>query len=46
MEAIICTLIICTSCVVVIRSFMKDTRHDLSIRCGKFEFLIHKHDNE
>lgn len=45
MEVVLSILIVCISCVIVIRSFMKDTSHDLSIKWGRFEFLIHKHDN-
>lgn len=36
--------IISICCVIVIKVFLKDERHDLEISAGKFHFSIKKHD--
>ena len=39
-------LIVSICCVIAIKIFMKDNKHDMEIQVGKFRFSIKKHDKE
>ena len=39
-------LIVSVCCVISIKIFMKDSKHDMEIQVGKFRFSIKKHDKE
>ena len=40
----IATVVISISCVLTIKVFTKDSKHDLEIQAGKFRLSIKKHD--
>lgn len=44
MKICIIIAIIAICCVVTIRFFINDNKHDLEIQAGKFKFSIKKHD--
>lgn len=44
MYALLTIVIIAICCVVIIRFFISDNKHDLEIQAGKFKFSIKKHD--
>jgi len=33
-------------CIIIIKMFMKDNKHDWEIQAGKFKFSIKQHDRE
>lgn len=33
-------------CIIIVKIFIKDNKHDLDIQAGKFKFSIKKHDKE
>lgn len=33
-------------CIIIVKIFIKDNKHDLNIQAGKFKFSIKKHDKE
>lgn len=43
-KMIIAITIIAVFCIVTIKLFTKDNKHDLEIQAGKFKFTIKKHD--
>ena len=46
MYVLMTVLVVSVCCVVSIKIFMKDTKHDMEIQMGKFRFSIKKHDKE
>lgn len=46
MYAISIVIAILIFCIIIIRMFMKDSKHDLEINFGKFKFSMKKHDKE
>lgn len=39
-------IVISICCIIVIKIFSKDSKHDLEIRAGKFRLSIKKHDKK
>ncbi len=44
MYALLSIVIIAVCCVMIIRFFINDNKHDLEIQAGKFKISIKKHD--
>ncbi len=41
---IIAIIVISIYCIIMVKIFTKDNKHDLEIQAGKFRFSIKKHD--
>ncbi|MFG6368959.1 MAG: hypothetical protein K1W16_11130 [Lachnospiraceae bacterium] len=41
---IIAIIVISICCIIMVKIFTKDNKHDLEIQAGKFRFSIKKHD--